>query len=234
MAALRGGLSEQTCRRLTLLATVLGSSMAYVTAINVAVPAIGADLEIDLGGQQWIVLSYSLAPPPCIRLPGARHRLAGSEHVHSRHRWLLLQRLPWAESPPSAVLPVARLLQGAAGALLTTGSLSLLRTTFGEASGRAIGIWTAGTGARSSLAHRSGERSLSGPRGGGFSSQRPSCRRRGRLRLARPRSRQPGSTPPRGSTSSGLRSSRSRSDSSLTGSCRPVSKASPPLSGRLV
>ena len=45
------GLSEETCRRLTLAATVLGSSMAYVTAINVAVPAIGADLDIDLGGQ---------------------------------------------------------------------------------------------------------------------------------------------------------------------------------------
>ena len=47
-----GVLSEEACRRLTLAATVLGSSMACVTAINVAVPAIGADLDIDLGGQQ--------------------------------------------------------------------------------------------------------------------------------------------------------------------------------------
>ena len=52
LALTRGdGLSEETCRRLTLAATVLGSSMAYVTAINVAVPAIGADLDINLGGQ---------------------------------------------------------------------------------------------------------------------------------------------------------------------------------------
>ena len=57
--ALGGELTEQTCRRLTLIATVLGSSMAYVTAINVAVPAIGADLDIGLGGQQWVVLSYA-------------------------------------------------------------------------------------------------------------------------------------------------------------------------------
>ena len=48
-------------RRATLVATVLGSSMAYVTAINVALPVIGEDLGIDLGGQQWIVLSYSLS-----------------------------------------------------------------------------------------------------------------------------------------------------------------------------
>lgn len=48
--ALGGGLTETTCRRLTLVATVLGSSMAYVTAINVALPVIGEELGIDLGG----------------------------------------------------------------------------------------------------------------------------------------------------------------------------------------
>jgi Major Facilitator Superfamily len=66
-----GGLSEETCRRLTLAATVLGSSMAYVTAINVAVPAIGADLDIDLGGQQWVILSYSLALASLYLVAGA-------------------------------------------------------------------------------------------------------------------------------------------------------------------
>ena len=50
-------------------------------------------------------------------------------------------------APNAAVLIVARILQGAAGALLTTGSLSLLRSTFGTQSGRAIGIWAKGTGA---------------------------------------------------------------------------------------
>ena len=50
-------------------------------------------------------------------------------------------------APSAAVLILARILQGAAGALLTTGSLSLLRSTFGDESGRAIGIWATGTGA---------------------------------------------------------------------------------------
>jgi EmrB/QacA subfamily drug resistance transporter len=147
-AALRGGLAQQTCRRLTLLATVLGSSMAYVTAINVAVPAIGADLEIDLGGQQWIVLSYSLALASLYLVAGALADRLG------RRKMFILGALGFAAAsalggiaPSAAVLLVARVLQGAAGALLTTGSLSLLRSTFGEASGRAIGIWTAGTGA---------------------------------------------------------------------------------------
>jgi EmrB/QacA subfamily drug resistance transporter len=142
------GLSEETCRRLTLVATVLGSSMAYVTAINVAVPAIGADLDIDLGGQQWVMLSYSLALASLYLVAGALGDRLG------RRRMFMVGATAFAVAsalggiaPSAAVLIVARVLQGAAGALLTTGSLSLLRSTFAEASGRAIGIWTAGTGA---------------------------------------------------------------------------------------
>lgn len=142
------GLSEETCRRLTLAATVLGSSMAYVTAINVAVPAIGADLDIDLGGQQWVVLSYSLALASLYLVAGALGDRLG------RRKMFMVGATAFAAAsalggiaPSAAVLLVARVLQGAAGALLTTGSLSLLRSTFAEESGRAIGIWTAGTGA---------------------------------------------------------------------------------------
>jgi EmrB/QacA subfamily drug resistance transporter len=145
---LGGGLAEQTCRRLTLIATVLGSSMAYVTAINVAVPAIGADLDIGLGGQQWVVLSYSLALASLYLVAGALADRLG------RRKMFMLGTIGFAAAsalggiaPNAAVLIFARVLQGAGGALLTTGSLSLLRSTFGEQSGRAIGIWTAGTGA---------------------------------------------------------------------------------------
>ncbi len=141
------GLAESACRRLTLVATVLGSSMAYVTAINVALPMIGEDLGIDLGGQQWIVLSYSLSLASLYLIAGALGDRLG------RRRMFILGTIGFAAAsalggiaPNAAVLIVARVLQGAAGALLTTGSLSLLRTTFGDASGRAIGIWTTGTG----------------------------------------------------------------------------------------
>jgi EmrB/QacA subfamily drug resistance transporter len=142
------GLSEEICRRLTLVATVLGSSMAYVTAANVAIPAIGADLEIGFDGQQWVLLSYSLALASLYLVAGALGDRLG------RRRMFMLGTIAFALAsalagiaPTAAVLIAARILQGAAGALLTTGSLSLLRSTFGEASGRAIGIWTAGTGA---------------------------------------------------------------------------------------
>jgi EmrB/QacA subfamily drug resistance transporter len=142
------GLGEETGRRLTLIATVLGSSMAYVTAVNVAIPAIGADLDIGFNGQQWVLLSYSLALASLYLVAGALGDRLG------RRRMFMLGTVAFAVAsalagvaPNAPVLLAARVLQGAAGALLTTGSLSLLRSTFGEHSGRAIGIWTAGTGA---------------------------------------------------------------------------------------
>src|SRR5262245_24762233 len=54
---------EARGRRLTLGATVVGSSLAFIDAsvVLVGLPAIGEDLELGLSGQQWVVLSYSLA-----------------------------------------------------------------------------------------------------------------------------------------------------------------------------
>jgi EmrB/QacA subfamily drug resistance transporter len=122
--------------------------MAYVTAINVAIPAIGADLDIDLAGQQWVLLSYSLSLASLYLVAGALGDRLG------RRKMFMIGATTFAAAsalggvaPNAAVLIVARVLQGAAGALLTTGSLSLLRSTFAEKSGRAIGIWTSGTGA---------------------------------------------------------------------------------------
>jgi EmrB/QacA subfamily drug resistance transporter len=147
---LRGGtpLSEAACRRLTLVATVLGSSMASVTAISVALPAIRADFGIGFGAQQWIMLSYSLALASLYLVAGALDDRLG------RRRMFIAGTAGFAAAsalggiaPSAAVLILARILQGATGAVLTTGSLSLLRSTFGSESGRAIGIWAAGTGA---------------------------------------------------------------------------------------
>jgi EmrB/QacA subfamily drug resistance transporter len=141
-------LTEAACRRLTLIATVLGSSMASVTAINVALPQIRRDFEIGFGAQQWIMLSYSLALASLYLVAGALDDRLG------RRRMFIVGTAGFALAsslagiaPNAAVLILARILQGAAGALLTTGSLSLLRATFGDESGRAIGIWATGTGA---------------------------------------------------------------------------------------
>ena len=46
-----------------LVATVIGSSMAFLDAfvVNVALPTIDDELGLGLTGEQWIFLSYSLA-----------------------------------------------------------------------------------------------------------------------------------------------------------------------------
>jgi EmrB/QacA subfamily drug resistance transporter len=136
-----GPLTDAACRRLTLIATVLGSSMAAVTAINVALPEIRRDLGIDFAAQQWIMLSYSLALASLYLVAGALDDRLG------RRRMFIVGTAGFALAsslggiaPSATVLVLARILQGATGALLTTGSLSLLRSTFG-------GIWATGTGA---------------------------------------------------------------------------------------
>ena len=49
-------------RRLTLVATILGSGIALLdgTIVNVALPAIQDDLGGGLAGQQWVVNAYLL------------------------------------------------------------------------------------------------------------------------------------------------------------------------------
>ena len=144
----RTALTEQACRRLTLAATVLGSSMASVTAITVALPEIRSDFGIGFGAQQWLMLSYSLALASLYLVAGALGDRLGRRRmfIAGTAGFALASALAGA-APGTVVLILARVLQGAAGALLTTGSLSLLRSTFGGESGRAIGIWATGTGA---------------------------------------------------------------------------------------
>ena len=69
--------------RLTLVATILGSTVVFLdsTIVNVALPSIGRELDAGLAGQQWVLEAYmltmvslllvggSLGPPVARRLP---------------------------------------------------------------------------------------------------------------------------------------------------------------------
>ena len=58
--------------RWVLGATVLGSGMAFLdsTVVNVALPAIGRDLDTDVAGLQWIVTGYLVTLASLILLGG--------------------------------------------------------------------------------------------------------------------------------------------------------------------
>jgi EmrB/QacA subfamily drug resistance transporter len=135
-------------RTLTLAATVVGSSLAFIdaTVVFVALPTIAQDLDLGLTGQQWIVLSYSLALAALYLVGGAIGDRFG------RRPTFIAGALGFAVAsafagfaPTGGLLILARTLQGIAGAFLTTNSLALLRGVYGDEAGRAIGLWTAFT-----------------------------------------------------------------------------------------
>jgi MFS family permease len=136
-------------RRWILVATIIGSSMTFIdgTVVNIALPTIGRDLHAGLSAQQWVMLSYSLAVASLYIVSGALGDRYG--------RWSLFVAGVAGFAAASALagiapntwtLVAARLLQGVTGALLTTNSLALLRATYAEDSGRAVGLWTAWSG----------------------------------------------------------------------------------------
>lgn len=139
-------MSDDLRRRLTLFATVLGSSLAFIdaTVVIVALPTIERDLDLGLSGQQWVLLSYSLALAALYLVAGAIGDRVGRREVFIAGAVGFAAASMLAGLAPSAeVLIVARLLQGVAGALLTTNSLALLREVYGREAGRAVGLWTA-------------------------------------------------------------------------------------------
>lgn len=143
-------MTEEQRRRLTLAATVLGSSLAFIDAsvVVVALPTIERDLDLGLSGEQWVFLAYSLALAALYLPAGAVGDRAGRRETLAAGvvGFAFASALAGA-APNGAVLIVARALQGIAGAFVSTNSLALLRETFGRESGRAVGLWTAFTSA---------------------------------------------------------------------------------------
>ena len=141
-------LGAEARKRVTLAATILGSSLAFIdaTVVIVALPTIEEDLGLGLTGQQWIFLSYSLALASLYLVGGAIGDRYGRRRVFV---WgaagFAAASLLAGAAPNEAILIVARTLQGVAGAFLTTNSLALLRGSYGADSGRAIGLWTSFT-----------------------------------------------------------------------------------------
>ncbi len=137
-------------QRLTLIATILGSTVVFLdgTVVNVALPAISGDLDAGLAGQQWVVEAYLLTMVSLLLVGGSLGDQFG------RRRMYVAGLLAFgatsalcAVAPSDEFLVAARGLQGIAGALLVPGSLAIVAATFeGEERGRAVGTWTAWTG----------------------------------------------------------------------------------------
>jgi len=132
--------------RWVLLATVLGSGVAFLdgTIVNVALPRIGTDLSAGFSSLQWVLDGYLLTLGSLVLVGGALGDLYG------RRRIFVLGLVSFGVAsiacglaPTAGVLIAARIVQGAAGALLVPGSLAILSSAYAEEDrGRAIGAWS--------------------------------------------------------------------------------------------
>ncbi|MCB0864381.1 MAG: MFS transporter [Solirubrobacterales bacterium] len=137
---------ESAAGRWVLAVTVLGSGLAFLdgTVVNVALPAIGRDLDATTSSLQWILNGYLLTLASLILLGGSLGDRYGRRRVFTLGvAWFTLASLLCAVAPTSEALIGARLLQGIGGALLTPGSLAIIESTVatGERA-RAIGAWS--------------------------------------------------------------------------------------------
>jgi EmrB/QacA subfamily drug resistance transporter len=137
-------------KRLALLAAIMGSFVTGLdaTAVNVALPAIRADLGGGLAGQQWVSNAYLLALGSLILVGGSLGDVFGERRVFSVGvAGFGLVSLMCALAPSIEVLIACRALQGAFGALLTPSALAVIVSTFPpDERGAAIGSWTAWAG----------------------------------------------------------------------------------------
>jgi EmrB/QacA subfamily drug resistance transporter len=132
--------------RWVLLATVLGSSLAFIdsTVVNIALPAIGRDLGASAAGLQWTINGYALSLAALILLGGSLGDRYGRRRVFMVGvGWFAASSLLCGIAPNVETLIAARVLQGVGGALLTPGALAILEASFvREDRAKAIGAWS--------------------------------------------------------------------------------------------
>lgn len=133
--------------RWVLLATVLGSGMAFLdaTIVMIAFPAIGEDLEAGAAGLRWAVNAYTLTLAAFILLGGSLGDRFGRRRVFLTGVVIFAAASALCGLAPNiGTLVVARGVQGLGGALLTPGSLAILQALFtSDDRARAIGAWSA-------------------------------------------------------------------------------------------
>ena len=136
--------------RWALAAVILGSGAAFLesSVVTVALPAIGRDLDLDLGGLQWVMNAYLLALSALIITGGSLGDLFGRRKVFNFGLIAFAATsLLCAVAPSGEVLIGARVLQGVAAALVVPASLAIVEASFApEDRGAAIGAWAGWSG----------------------------------------------------------------------------------------
>jgi EmrB/QacA subfamily drug resistance transporter len=138
-------------RWITLVVVSAGTAMLLldVTVVNVALPAIGADLDASFAELQWVVDAYALALAATLLTAGALADRLGRRVVYAAGlaAFTAVSAL-CGLATSGTVLDLARGLQGVGAAAMFAASLALLAHEFqGRERGFALGVWGAVTGA---------------------------------------------------------------------------------------
>jgi EmrB/QacA subfamily drug resistance transporter len=147
---MRSGAAGAPCsaeaRISVLVATILGSSMAFIdgTVVNVALPAIQANFHASVVDVQWVVESYGLLLGALILVGGSLGDLFGRRLIFVVGIAIFTVASAVCGSALNIhELIIARSIQGVGAALLVPGSLAIISTAFDEKNrGRAIGTWS--------------------------------------------------------------------------------------------
>ncbi len=136
--------------RWVLSATVLGAALTFIdaTVVNLALPRLAADLGAASEALTWVVNAYTLTLAALVLLGGALGDRYGRRRVYLVGvAGFAVASAACGLAPDVGTLIAARAAQGVAAALLTPGSLALLRATFApEDRSRVIGLWSGLTG----------------------------------------------------------------------------------------
>lgn len=140
---------KTTNEKWVLLATILGSSMAFIdgTIVNVALPALQETLHTTISQMQWVIESYALILATLLLVGGVLGDLYGRKKIFLLGIFIFTAASVWCGfASHISYLIAARALQGLGAALLVPGSLAIISASFPEEKrGQAIGTWAAFT-----------------------------------------------------------------------------------------
>jgi len=147
--ASQNGRQRSAAPKLILLATFLGIFLLNLgaMAMTVALPGIGRALGGSTAGLQWIVDAYTLMFAALLLSAGTLSDRIGASRVFGAGVAVFtVASAACALAPGLGELIVARLIQGAAAAIMLPSSLAIVRQAFPDTAerARAIALWTVG------------------------------------------------------------------------------------------
>ncbi|MEM1332881.1 MAG: MFS transporter [Actinomycetota bacterium] len=130
------------------------SSVMDASSVNVALPSIGADLDISPNNLAWIVGAYTLTFGSLLLLGGRLADVLGRRRMFIAGNLLFgAAALAGGLAQSELVLYIARGMQGVGSAIIIPAALSIITTSFAEGPERnqALAVWGAVSGAGAAL-----------------------------------------------------------------------------------